>query len=391
MLGLKRLELTGGGIWPRAAVAVTFFCHGVFFASWTAHIPHVKAAVGLSDGGLGLVLLAAPIGAVTSLSVGARVLPRFGSRGAVRFAVLGYCFAGPLVGLSSSAILCALALFLWGAFQALLDMAMNTQAIVVERAQRRRLMSGLHGSWSLGAFAGAGIGAAGVALGVSLTAQLVALAIPILALVVWLSRSMLTDGEPAVRPGERARPRPRLISRTVLALAAVAFGGLLCEGAAADWSAVYLRTELRTSSGVAGLGFTAFSLAMVSVRLAGNRLLTRFGAKRTLPTLAGIGTLGLAVALLAFSPGVTIIGFACLGLGAGLIVPGMFSAAGHLPGVNVAAAVSTVAALSYSGFVAGPPLIGALAGLTSLRAALVLLPVLMGSIAVMAARTKALH
>jgi hypothetical protein len=309
----------------------------------------------------------------------------------VRFAVLGYCLAGPLVGLSSSAILCAVALFLWGAFQALLDMAMNTQAIMVEQAQRRRLMSGLHGSWSLGAFAGAGIGAAGVALGVSLTAQLVALAIPILVLVVWLSRSMLADGEPAAKRGERARPRPRLVSRTVLALAAVAFGGLLCEGAAADWSAVYLRTELRTSSGVAGLGFTAFSLAMVSVRLAGNRLLTRFGAKRTLPTLAGVGTLGLALALLAFSPGATIIGFACLGLGAGLIVPGMFSAAGHLPGVNVAAAVSTVAALSYSGFVAGPPLIGALAGLTSLRAALVLLPVLMGSIAVMAARTKALH
>ena len=80
-----------------------------------------------------------------------------------------------------------------------------------------------------------------------------------------------------------------------------------------------------------------------------------------------------------------------VGLGVGLIVPGMFSAAGHLPGVNVAAAVSTVAALSYSGFVVGPPLIGALAGALSLRSALVLLPVLTGLIAVMAARTKALH
>lgn len=391
MLDLRRSGLIAAGIGTRAAVAVTFFCHGVFFASWTAHIPHVKTALGLSDSGLGLVLLAAPIGAVTSLAVGARILPRFGSRGAVRFAVLGYCLAGPLVGLSTSALLCALALFLWGAFQAMLDMAMNTQAIVVEQAQRRRLMSGLHGSWSLGAFAGAGIGAAGVALGVSLTAQLVALAIPILALVGWLSRSMLPDADAARRPDGHKRARPRIVSRTVLALAALAFGGLLCEGAAADWSAVYLRTELRTSSGVAGLGFTAFSLAMVTVRLAGNRLLTRFGSKRTLPALAGVGAVGLAVALLAFSPGATIAGFACLGLGAGLIVPGMFSAAGHLPGVNVAAAVSTVAALSYSGFVAGPPVIGALAGLSSLRTALVLLPVLMGLIALMAARTRALH
>jgi fucose permease len=375
----------------RTAVGVTFFCHGFFFASWAAHIPHLKAALGLTNTGLGLVLLASPIGAVACLAVAAKVLPRFGSRAAIRFAVVGYCLTGPLVGLSSTPGVCALALFLWGAFQAMLDVAMNNQAIALEQVQHRRLMSGLHGRWSLGTLAGAAIGAAGVAVGLSLTVQLAALAVLIVPVVTWLTRFMTPDAEPANPTAEETPARGRALSRTVLTLAVVAFCGLLCEGAAADWSAVYLRTELKTSAGLAALGFTAFSLAMVSVRLSGDRLLTRFGAARTLPTLATIATVGLALALIIFTPGATIIGFAFLGLGVGLIVPGMFSAAGHLPGVNIAAAVSTVAALSYSGFVAGPPLIGALAGLTSLRGALVVLPVLTGTTAVLAARTKALH
>jgi MFS family permease len=387
VLALNPVSVERRGIWARTAVGVTFFCHGFFFASWAAHIPHIKAALGLTNTGLGLVLLAAPMGAVTSLAVAARVLPRFGSRAAIRFAVAGYCLTGPLVGLSSTPGLCALALFLWGAFQAMLDVAMNNQAIALEQAQHRRLMSGLHGRWSLGTLAGAAVGAAGVAAGLSLTAQLAVLAVPIVLLVTWLTRFMVPDAPAA----EETRARGRSVSRTVLTLAVVAFCGLLCEGAAADWSAVYLRTELDTSGGLAGLGFIAFSLAMVTVRLTGDRLLNRFGAARTLPTLAAVATVGLGLALIVFTPGATIIGFAFLGLGVGLIVPGMYSTAGHLPGVNVAAAVSTVAALSYSGFVAGPPLIGALAGLTSLRGALVVLPVLTGTIAVLAARTKALH
>jgi MFS family permease len=391
VLTLNRANIERRDLWARRAVAITFFCHGFFFATWTAHIPQLKAALGISNSGLGLVLLAAPIGAVACLALAARVMPRFESRDAVRFAAVGYCLVGPLVGVSSTAAVCALALFLWGAFQAMLDMAMNTQAIALEHAQDRRLMSGLHGRWSLGTFAGAGVGVAGVAAGLSLTAQLAVLAVPILLLITWLTRFMVPDVERAANAGERSPAQRRSISRSVLALAAVAFAGLLCEGAAADWSAVYLRTELKTSAGFGGLGFTAFSLAMVSVRLAGDRLLTRFGAARLLPALAAIATVGLGAALIVYSPGATIIGYASLGLGVGLVVPGMFSAAGRLPGANVAAAVSTVAALSYLGFVAGPPLIGALAGLGSLRGALLVLPVLTGAIAVLAARTKALH
>jgi fucose permease len=383
----------------RLAVGLTFFCHGLYFAGWAAHIPHVKAALGLSSGELGFVLLAAPLGVVCALAAAARLLPRWGSRRAVRGAVVGYCLSGLLVGLAPSAGLLFATLFVWGAFQAVLDVAMNTQGIAVERRQRRRLMSGLHGCWSLGSFSGAAVGAAAVGAGISLTDQQAILLVPIVGAVATLSLWMVEDIPAAPEaegpghevPARRSGSGPRLLfSRAILTLAAIAFAGLVCEGAAADWSAVYLRGSLHTSAGYAGLAYTAFSLTMVAVRLAGNRLTTRFRPEHVLPLLAAFATAGITAGLLIATPVAGILGFACLGVGLGSIVPNTFSAAGRVPGAEVGAAVSTVAALSYSGLVFVPPLMGALADLVTLRFALLLLALLTGAITVLTARTRAL-
>jgi predicted MFS family arabinose efflux permease len=160
----------------RAAVTATFISHGLLFASWTAHIPHVKLTLELSDSSLGLVLLATPVGAIFAMLIARRLLPMLGSRALIRMCLLGYCAAGPFVGLASSPLLLVVALFMWGAFQGSLDVAMNTQAIAVERSQRRHLMPSFHGAWSVGSFAGAGVGAIAVAAHVSLASQLVVLA-----------------------------------------------------------------------------------------------------------------------------------------------------------------------------------------------------------------------
>src|SRR5580693_5957740 len=189
----------------RAATFAAFISHGLLFASWTAHIPQVKDHLGLSDGTLGLALLGAPLGSVGAMLVVARLLPRLGSRRMVQICLLGYCLAGPLVGLAGSFGALFAALFAWGAFQGSLDVSMNTQAVTVELAHGRPLMSGFHASWSIGAFAGAGIGALGVAAGVSLTSQLVLLALPVLAVTGPLSLRMLADPR-AADPG---RPRGR--------------------------------------------------------------------------------------------------------------------------------------------------------------------------------------
>jgi fucose permease len=159
-------------------------------------------------------------------------------------------------------------------------------------------------------------------------------------------------------------------------LGAVAFAAMLCEGATADWSAVYLSGPLHATGVVPGLGYTVFSLAMVTVRLSGNRLLTRFPPERLLPALAVVATLGLSAALLIARPPAALAGFACLGIGLASVVPAVFSAAGRIPGLAPGTAVATVSACGWAGFVCGPPVIGRLATWASLPVALGLLPLL---------------
>jgi len=373
----------------RAATFAAFVSHGLLFASWTAHIPQVKSHLGLSDGTLGLALLGAPLGSVLAMLVVARALPRFGSQRTVQISLLGYCLAGPLVGIAGSLAALFAALFAWGAFQGSLDVAMNTQAVTVERAAGRPLMAGFHGSWSIGAFAGAGIGALGVAAGVALTPQLLFLALPVLAITGPLSSRMLPD--PDTGGGHRGSGRAVIrLSGPVLVLGAIAFASMLCEGASADWASVYLRGSVGVGPAVAGIGYTAFALAMVSVRLLGNRLMIRFRVSRLLPTLAIVATAGITAGLLNGTAAAVIAGFACLGAGVALVIPTVNSAAGRLPGLSQGTGIAMVSACGWAGFVFGPPIIGELASASSLTAALGLLPALTACIAVATARARAI-
>ncbi|MDP9115886.1 MAG: MFS transporter [Actinomycetota bacterium] len=382
--------------WSRIAVTAMFFVHGLLFASWAAHIPHVKARLGLTDATLGLALLGAPLGAVTAMLVSAYLLPRLGSRRIVQIMLVGYCASGPLVGLIGSLPALMGALFLWGAFQGSLDVAMNTQAIAVERASRRVLMSGLHGSWSIGSFAGAGIGALAVGVGVALTPQLLLLGTLALLSAGLLTTRMLPDAldrHAASQDCHDAGRGPSTASRWsggMVLLGAIAFACMLCEGAIADWASVYLAGPLHATGSVPGLGYAAFSLAMVIVRLSGNRLLSRYRPDRVLPALAVVATIGFAAGLLIGRPAAALAGFACLGIGLASVVPAVFSAAGRIASLHPGTAVGTASACGWAGFVCGPPLIGRLASLSSLPVALGLLPVLTAFVVVGTSRASAL-
>jgi hypothetical protein len=381
-----------------------FVSHGLLFASWTAHIPQVKDHIGLTDGSLGLALLGAPAGSVAAMLVVARVLPALGSKRMVQISMLGYSLAGPLVGLAGSLPALFAALFAWGAFQGTLDVSMNTQAVTVERAASRPMMSGFHACWSIGAFAGAGIGALGVAAGLSLTGQLLALAVPVLLIAGWLTTRMLPDPVAPASSDHKVTARGRTtssrhpagraairMSGPVLILGGIAFASMLCEGASADWASVYLRGSIHVGAAAAGLGYTGFALMMVIVRLSGNRLLSRFRSQRLLPALAGVATVGFTAGLLAGGSAAVIAGFGCLGLGLALVVPTVNSAAGRLPGISPGTAIAMVSAWGWAGFVFGPPIIGQLASATSLTLALGVLPVLTACIVAATARAHALR
>jgi len=391
-----------GSRWPQAAVTSVFVVHGLLFASWTAHIPQVQAHLGLTFGTLGFALLGAPAGSVCAMAASGYLIPRVGSRRVVQVALVGYCATGPVAGVCASLPALLGALTIWGAFQGSLDVAMNTQAITVERASHRMLMSGLHGSWSIGSFAGAGIGALAVGAGIALTPQLLVLGTLALLAAGLLMVRMLPDAADRHRASgpqhdaaeKLARPASRAASRWsggMLLLGAIAFASMLCEGAAANWASVYLSGPLHARGAVPGLGYTAFAFAMLAVRLLGNRLLSRYPPGRLLPALALAGTAGFTAALLIGRPAAAMAGFACLGIGLASVVPAVFSAAGRVPGLHPGTAVATAAACGWAGFVCGPPLIGRLASLVSLSAALGLLPVLTTFIVIGTATARALR
>ncbi|MBI2702549.1 MULTISPECIES: MFS transporter [Mycobacterium] len=369
----------------RAKIGVTaaFVAHAVVFSSWAAHIPHVKAALGLSDGALGTALFGAPLGSVAATLFSHWALPRWGSRRLVPVLVAGYAIAPLSVGLARSGLGLFGSLMLWGWFQGALDVAMNTQAGTLERLAQAPMMARFHGMWSLGALLGAVIGAGCVSVGVGLEPQLLVLGAAVLVVVGPLTLRLIADETVAVTADERGRTW----TPTVVILAAVAFASFLCEGAATDWSANYLHDVVGAGAGLSALSYAAYTLAMVLIRFGAMRLHARLSARRLLPALALLAAVGMSVTLAAGDPLVSVIGFASLGAGVALLVPTAFSAA-YSAGSG-GSAIALVAATGWVGYLLGPPLIGHLAQWAGLSVALVTIPVVISVAALAIAATPA--
>lgn len=369
----------------RAKIGVTaaFVAHAVVFSSWAAHIPHVKAALGLSDGALGTALFGAPLGSVAATLFSHWALPRWGSRRLVPVLVAGYAIAPLSVGLARSGLGLFGSLMLWGWFQGALDVAMNTQAGTLERLAQAPMMARFHGMWSLGALLGAVIGAGCVSVGVGLEPQLLVLGAAVLVVVGPLTLRLIADETVAVAADERGRTW----TPTVVILAAVAFASFLCEGAATDWSANYLHDVVGAGAGLSALSYAAYTLAMVLIRFGAMRLHARLSARRLLPALALLAAVGMSVTLAAGDPLVSVIGFASLGAGVALLVPTAFSAA-YSAGSG-GSAIALVAATGWVGYLLGPPLIGHLAQWAGLSVALVTIPVVISVAALAIAATPA--
>jgi MFS family permease len=363
----------------KVGVTATFVAHAVVFSSWAAQIPRVKAELGLSDAALGTALFGAPLGSVVATLLCHWALPRWGSHRLIPIAVAGYAAAGTTVGLARSGQSLFVALALWGLFHGGLDVAMNTQAGTVERLAQAPIMARFHAMWSVGAFVGALIGAACVAAGVGLAVQLAVLGVVVLIVVGALTRGLLPD-RAADSSSTQARAKRAWLTPTVAILATVSFGSFLCEGAATDWSANYLRNVVGAGPAVSALSYAGYTLSMVVTRLGAGRLHKRMSSRRLLPALAVIAVAGMAVTLAATNSAVSVAGFACLGVGVALLVPTVFSAA--YGASSAGSAIAIVAATGWLGYLLGPPLIGHLAGAVGLAAALITIPVMLSIVAI---------
>ncbi|MCW2578984.1 MAG: putative transporter [Blastococcus sp.] len=359
-----------------------FAANGAMFGNWAVRIPDVKADLGLSEAALGAALLVPAIGALISMPLAGALSARHGSRPATGVAALAFFAVPALLGLAPSFSWLVPGLLLFGLAIGSLDVTMNAQAVTVERAGNRPVMSSFHAAFSGGALIGSLTGALAAAGNVPLALHLAGTGLLLCALTAPLFPAMLAEVRVDGRRGPLfAWPRGRLLPLAVIALAV-----LLAEGAVGDWSAVYLRQELGAGAGAAGLAFTAFSLTMVAGRLAGDHVVTRWGRVRVVRVSALIALAGGLVVVLVPSVVVVVLGFAAMGIGLACVVPLVFvAAAGEDPDPGPAlAAVSTP---GYVGFLVGPPLIGGLGELVGLASALALLPLLLAGVALLAGRT----
>jgi predicted MFS family arabinose efflux permease len=352
---------------PRAAITTVFFVNGALFASWVSRIPAISDRVHAGPGLLGLALLAPAVAAVVTMPVVGRLLPGRSSRTFCRAAVAAVGAAIMLPALVHSVAALAAVLLMLGVANSSLDLVMNAQGVSIERHGSRVILSSLHAAFSFGGFAGAGLGGLAASLHVPPLPHLAAAGLLFGAVGLAASGRLLPEDEDADAraPAKRWRQLPL---RLVL-LGAACFFCLLAEGGAADWSAKLVRDGLAGTAAAGAVAYAGFSVAMGIGRLVADRLGRRWGTVGLLRRSGALAAAGFGAGLAAGTVPTVILGFAALGLGLSGVVPTLFRAGADEPGVATGPALAAVSSFGYLGFLAGPPMIGGLAQLTSLRLA----------------------
>ena len=345
-----------------------FLVHGLVVSTWISRIPAIQSALGLNNFVLGVTLLSSAIGALCSIPVAGMLVGRFGSKKVSIVASTGFALSLVLPALATNGIGLAVALYVYGAFAAAMGVGMNSQAVEVEKAMERPTMSRFHGMFSLGGMLGAGLGGAVAARGFGPVGHFAVSGVINAAAVLGVG-GFLLDTHDAHKNAEHRLPF-RKMPRVLLALCAIAFCMFLSEGAIADWTALYLRQVLKAGQGTAAAGYSVFSGAMATMRFLGDIVTAKLGPMRAVRNGSLLGAIGLGWALCMRDAGWAMPGFAVAGCGFSIIVPLVFSSAGRVKGVSAGAGVATVSGVAYLAFIAGPPAIGFLSQILTLRGAL---------------------
>lgn len=368
------LAIEQAGWMPRSrwAVSALFLANGYVVGNWAPKIPEMKARLDIGEGVLGLLILVFGVGSLVLMPVVGGIVARDGSQRVLRLLALVLAPILLIVSLTPDLLTTAVAMLCLGGFVGGMDVAMNANAVAVERAMRRAIMSSCHGFWSLGGLIGAASGGVLLAwigpIGHALVVLVVCLVLTGLA---W--PSVLRDQPEAGTPKAPLK-LPRTALPWLIGLVALFF--MIPEGAILDWGALYLRDELGASVETSGLAFAGFSATMAVMRFSGDPIRDWLGGVRTLRLSILISTTGLIISGLAPNPAVALAGFAVAGLGIANMVPIMFSAAGNMPGLPPGIGLSLVTFMGYAGMLFAPSVIGFLAAHTGLGPIFLCLPLL---------------
>jgi MFS family permease len=366
----------------RIAVGAMFFMAGLSFSSWASRIATVQQTLGLSEAGLGAVLFALPVGLMCSLPFSGWIITKIGSKKLVIAALLVYAAALVSLGLAQNTFQLIICLLCFGFASNSVNIAVNTQAVATEQLYQRPIMAFFHGLWSLAGFTGAGIGTFMIARGVipfhHFSLMLIVIAIGVAVAARYLKDDKVTDTGPVfVMP-----------DKSLIKLGIIAFCSMICEGAMFDWSVIYFKKVVLAPEALIGLGFTTFMFTMAGGRFVADWFAHKFGLKRTLQVSGSLTATGLAIAVAFPHVYTAMIGFLLVGAGVSSVVPMVYSAAGKSKTMSPGVALAAVSTIGFMGFLVGPPVIGFIAGIATLRASFVLIACMGISVVVVSTKAK---
>jgi MFS family permease len=350
----------------RLAMSFFYFGMGFCFASWASRIPDIKSFLNLSEGELGSILFALPIGQLTAMPFSGKLVTRFGSRKVLLYSLLFYAFCLTNIGLAQETWQLVLGLFLFGIGGNFSNISINTQGVYTEQIFRKAIMGSFHGSWSLAGFCGALVGLVMMAFKLTPYHHFI-IVFAIVGLIVFINYRFLIKVKPEVQKVDIAKPKFKMPDKTLLWLGVIGFCCMASEGIIFDWSGVYFKDIVKAPGALVILGYTSFMITMATGRFLSDLLVRKFGAKKILLVSGITISLGLYTAVIFPFLIPSTIAFMMVGFGVSNVIPIVYSSTGRVTSLPTGEALTIVTGISFLGFLMGPPIIGHIAELTSLR------------------------
>lgn len=347
----------------RLAVSTFYFCMGLCFASWASRIPDIKTNLRLSEGQLGTILLALPIGQLVTLPLSGRLVTKYGSRAILSFVILLYAIELTNIGWASQLWQLALALFIFGVLGNLSNISVNTQGVLAEKIYGRPIMTSFHGVWSIAGFTGALIGL--LMTNLKLTPhQHFFIVAALVFILVFIARKYLIAGTDAPAEKKKFFSKPDSV---LMQLGIIAFCSMAAEGAMFDWSGVYFKEVVIAPQALVIVGYASFMIMMASGRFVGDRIIAKLGRKKLLQLSGLLVFTGLMISVALPYLVTATVGFLIVGFGVSSVIPTIYSTAAKSAKVAPGMALASVSSIGFLGFLLGPPLIGYIAQLANLQ------------------------